>query len=67
MCDFLDGIDADIVERVKKNPLIMLIGASIMEKEITREDARFFKNAKHLRDFINEAIKERRQLMAENK
>ena len=38
-----------------------------MEKEITKEDARFFKNAKHLRNFINGAIKERRQLMDENK
>ena len=59
LCDWLDLIEPDIIERVKKNPFIMMFGAKILDKEITKEDTRFFKNAKHLRGFINLAIKER--------
>ena len=65
LAEYLDLITEDMMLRVQKNPLIMILGAKIMEYEITKEDTRFFKNSKHLRGFIQQAINDRLKIMAD--
>ena len=54
----------DINKRLEKNPLLMMI-PGLFQKEMTKEDTRFFTNARHLRNFVAQAIKDRQQKFAE--
>ena len=49
----------DAAKRIEKNPLLLL-APGLFQKEITKLDSCFFKNAAHLRTFIQQAIDERK-------
>ena len=55
----MDRIVPDIMNRIMSNPLLVMI-PSLMDREWTAKDRRFFANCKHLRGFIRDIVVEKK-------
>ena len=58
LAEYVDKIFWDIFDRMAKNPL-MLAFPNLFLKQITESDKRYFINARAIRNFIKEIIKDR--------